>query len=96
MAAATPANGKSSAHRLVDSIEGIEQSSLDSVRRFLESVDGALPALGDDAPRRKIIDAAFGMVEQLVGASNDFTRNVVKTTEDALGVNKSSKSSSAK
>lgn len=96
MATATKANGKSSVTRLMDSIEGIEQSSLDSVRRFLESVDGALPALSDDAPRRKIINAAFDMVEQLVDASNNFTRNVVKTTEDALGVSKSSTSAAAK
>ena len=73
------------ARRLVDSIEDVEQSSLEAIRRFLDTVDGAFPALSDDGLRRTIIDSAFQMVEQLVGASSQFARNAVKVIEDALG-----------
>ena len=75
----------SDGRRLVDSIEDVEQSTIAAVRRFIDSVDGALPALSDDRPRTKIIDSAFEMVEQLVGASNKFTRKMFETTEEQLG-----------
>jgi hypothetical protein len=41
--------------------------------------------VSEDGPRRKIIDSAFKMTEQLVGASNQLARRVVKVNEDALG-----------
>jgi hypothetical protein len=38
----------------------------------------------DDSPRQRIIDSAFKMVEQLVGASNQLAQNIVTVTEHAL------------
>jgi hypothetical protein len=73
------------ARRLIDSVEDAEQSALEAVRKFLDTVDGAFPGASDDGPRRRIIDSAFKMTEQLVGASNQLARRVVKITEDALG-----------
>ena len=70
--------------RIIDSVEDAEQSALEAVRRFLDTVDGAFPEVSEDGPRRKIIDSAFKMTEQLVGASNQLARRVVKVTEDAL------------
>ena len=71
--------------RLIDSIEDAEQLSLKSVRRFVESVDDTFPHLGgDDAPRRRIIDSAFKMTEELVGASNRLAQNVLELTEKTL------------
>ena len=70
--------------RLIDSIEEAEHASLDAVRRFLDTVDGAFPDLGDDGPRRKIIDSAFKMTEQLVGASNRLAQNILDVTEREL------------
>lgn len=75
----------SRSRRLVDSIEDVEQTSLAAVRTFVDSVDGAFPALSDARPRQKIIDSAFDMVEQVVGASNQFTRKVFEATEQQLG-----------
>jgi hypothetical protein len=54
------------------------------VRKFVDTVDGAFPDVGDDGPRQKIIDSAFRMVEQMVGASNQLAQNVVKVTGEAL------------
>jgi hypothetical protein len=71
--------------RIVDSVEDLEQSALEAVRKFLDTVDGVVPEVSGNGPRRKIIDSAFKMTEQLVGASNQLARRVVKVTEDALG-----------
>jgi len=70
--------------RIIDSVEDAEHSALEAVRKFLDTVDGVFPDAGEDGPRRKIIDSAFKMTEQLVGASNQLARRVVAVTEDAL------------
>ena len=71
--------------RLIDSIERAEHVSLEAVRRFLDTVDGVFPrTASDEGPRRKIIDSAFKMTEELVGAANKLARNVLDMTEKAL------------
>lgn len=70
--------------RVVDTIEDAEHTVLQAVRKFVDTVDGVFPDVGEDGPRRKIIDSAFKMVEQLVGASNKLTTDIVKVTGDAL------------
>jgi hypothetical protein len=70
--------------RIIDSVEDAEHSALEAVRKFLDTVDGVFPSVSEDGPRRKIIDSAFKMTEQLVGASNQLARRVVKVTENAL------------
>ena len=70
--------------RIIESIQDAEQSALDAVRRFLDTVNGVFPDVSEDGPRRKIIDSAFKMTEQLVGTSNEFAQRVVKVTEKAL------------
>ncbi len=77
---ATPDN----AAKLIDSIEDAETTSLEAVRKFLDTVNGAFPDVNEEGPRRKIIDSAFKMVEQLIGASNDVARSMVRVTEDVL------------
>lgn len=79
--------------RLIDTVEQVEHSSLESVRKFVDTVNDAFPELGDDAPRRKIIDSAFKMTEKLVGASNTFARNILDVTEKALEGPKTASSS---
>ena len=79
--------GKSDgAARLIDTIQDAENHSPDAVRKFLDTVDGAFPDLShdNDGPRRKIIDSAFKMTEQLVGASNDLARTVLDLTQTAM------------
>ncbi len=75
---------QSSGTRLIDTLEDAEHASLEAVRKFVDTVDGVFPALSDDAPRRKIIDAAFRMTENLVGASNRLAQNVLDVTEKEL------------
>ena len=73
------------ATRLIDTIGDTEKAALEAVRKFVDTVDGVFPDLTEDGPRRKIIDSAFRMTEQLVGASNQLATNVVKVTESARG-----------
>ncbi len=76
---------KDDGNRLIDSIERVEHVSLEAVRRFLDSVDSVFPSsASDDGPRRKIIDSAFKMTEQLVGAANGLARNILDATEKTL------------
>ena len=86
--------GDDGAIRVIDSLEDAEQSALEAVRKFLDTVDGAFPKVTEDGPRRKIIDSAFKMTEQLVGASNQLARRIVKVTEDALNENERNRPSS--
>lgn len=72
------------AQRMIESLQENEQSALDAVRDFVETVDGAFPSLGENGPRRRIIDAAFKMTQQLVDTSNKVALNIVQVTEDAL------------
>jgi hypothetical protein len=71
--------------RIIESVEDAEQSALEAVRKFLDSVNGVFRDVNEDGPRRKIIDAAFKMTEQVVGASNQLARRIVNVTETALG-----------
>ncbi len=71
--------------RLIGTIEDAQKTSLDAVRKFVDTVNNAFPDLGEDGPRRKIIDSAFNMTEQLVGASTRLAQNILEVTEKALG-----------
>jgi len=72
------------ANRIIGSVDDAEQSALESVRRFLDVVTGVFPDTSGDGPGRKIIDAAFRMTEQLVGASNKLAQRIVEVTEHAM------------
>jgi len=93
----TASQTKDGTTRLVDSIEHAEEASLEAVRNFLDSVDSAFPHLGgDEGPRRKIIDSAFKMTEQLVGAANQLARNILDVTQKTLSESDRKSASSAK
>lgn len=73
------------ATRLIHTIERAENTSLEAVRDFLDAVDSVFPHLGgEDGPRRKIIDSAFKMTEQLVSTSTGLAKNILELTEKAL------------
>lgn len=71
-------------NRIIESLQDAEQSALEAVRKFVDTVDGAFPDVGEGGPRRKILDSAFKMTEQLVGASNQLAHRIVTVTENAL------------
>lgn len=82
---AATAQKSDGASRLIDTIDETEKKSLEAVRKFVDVVNDAFPDLSnDDGPRRKIIDSAFRMTEQLVNATNQLAQDVVQVTQKAL------------
>jgi len=74
----------SSADRLIESFHDAGNTALESVRKFLDTVNSVFPDVSaDDGPRKKIIDSAFKMTEQLVGSSTELAERIVKVTQDA-------------
>jgi len=72
------------ASELIDSVEGLEKSTFEAVRGFLDTLRAMFPDVRDDGPRQKVVDSAVTMVEQIVGASNQFARDVAATTRRAF------------
>ncbi|HXQ61836.1 MAG TPA: hypothetical protein VN796_05835 [Acidimicrobiales bacterium] len=84
-------------NRLIETIDHAERVSLEAVRNFLDTVDGVFPDVsGDDRPRRKIIDSAFKMTEQLVTSSTRLAQNILDVTERALTESDRKSASSSK
>ncbi len=70
--------GSSSADRIIESFRDAGHRS-ESVRKFLDSVNGAFPDVGaDHGPRQRIIDSAFKMTEQLVSTSTQLAKKAAK------------------
>ena len=67
--------------QILEQVEGGQRSAIDAVRRFLGSVDEALP-LADDGPSKPhgIVDSAFEMSDRLVQTQYDFLRGIVRAT----------------
>jgi hypothetical protein len=83
---------KSAAAKTVDlsadvftSVEAGQRTALAAVRRFVDTVDEALPALGAHPSRREtVIDAALDMADKLVTTQYDFLRHVVRSADRSL------------
>lgn len=77
--------GSDAADRIVESLEGAENSALEAVRKFLDTVNGVFPDVSaDNGPRQNIIDSAFKMTEQLVGSSTQLAKKIVTGSRDIL------------
>lgn len=86
------ATGKSRLERTTEFSEQVlaqmtvsQQSALEAVRGFMESVDRALPLNGDGPSRRQIvIDSALSMSQGLVKVQYDFLGGVVRSAGKVL------------
>ncbi len=71
---------------MLEQIKGSQQKAIEAVRKFMESVDEALPPRGENPSRRQeVIDSALEMSERLVQTQYDFLTNVVHSAGEALG-----------
>jgi ABC-type transporter Mla subunit MlaD len=71
--------------QIFESVQRAENTALESVRKFLDTVNAQFPDVTADAgPRKRIIDSAFKMTEQLVGTSTDLAQQLVRTSQRAL------------
>lgn len=68
------------ATQIIESVQEAETKVLGTLRRFVDTVDGTLPALVNGRPRTKVIHAAFTMTEELVGAANSLAEHLVLIT----------------
>lgn len=70
---------------VLKSLESGQRAAIDAVRKFVDTVDEALPAIGGRPSRRQdIVDAAMEMADRLVHSQYDFLRNVVESAGKAL------------
>lgn len=70
---------------VLKSIESAQRAALDAIRAFVDTVDEALPAVGQRPSRReKVIDAALEMADRLVATQYDFLRNTVRSADRSL------------
>jgi hypothetical protein len=70
---------------VLESLESGQRAAIDAVRKFVNTVDEKLPALGErPSKRQEIVDAAMEMADRLVHTQYDFLRNVVQSTGKAL------------
>ncbi len=71
--------------QIFESVQQAETTALESVRKFLDTVNALFPDVTADAgPRKRIIDSAFKMTEQLVGTSTDLAQQIVRTSRNAF------------
>jgi len=79
--------------RIIESGRDAEEFALEAVRKFLDTVNGIFPDVGEDGPRRKVIDSAFQMTEQVVRTWTQAAEKIVKVTGEALAQPKSTSGS---
>ena len=77
----------------LESVEKGQRAAIEAVRKFIDTVDEKLPALGDEHPstRQEIIDAALDMADRLVHTQYGFLREVVDSAGKALGATNQAK-----
>ena len=71
---------------VLKSLESGQRAAIEAVRKFIDTVDETLPALGERPSRRQdIVDAALEMADRLVHTQYDFLHKVVHSAGKALG-----------
>ena len=70
---------------VLESVEDAQRAAIKAVRKFVDTVDEAIPALGDRPSRRgTVIDAAMDMADKLVTTQYEFLRSVVRSADRTL------------
>jgi len=83
--------GTELSEQVFDEIKEGQEQAIEAVRKFMKSVDEALPHDGEGPSRRQdIVDSALQMSEKLVETQYDFLTKVVRSAGSALGASGSS------
>jgi hypothetical protein len=78
---------KELSEEVLDSVEKGQRAAIEAVRKFVATVDDALPALphGEGPSRRQeIIDSALEMADRLVHTQYDFLHKVIDSAGKSL------------
>jgi hypothetical protein len=77
---------------VLESVEAGQRAAIEAVRRFVASVDSALPGGGESPSRRQeIVDSALEMADRLVKTQYQFIREVIDSAGHSLGGSSSRK-----
>jgi hypothetical protein len=60
------------------------QTAKDAVRKFVDTVEEAVPALVDPLLRKKVVDAALDMARTLGTAQSEFLRSAARSASESL------------
>ena len=70
---------------VLKSVESGQRAAIDAVRKFVDTVDEAIPARSDSpSGRETVIDAALDMADRLVTTQYEFLRSVVRSADRTL------------
>ncbi len=70
---------------VLKSLESGQRAAIDAVRKFVGTVDEAIPARGDHPSEHKtIVDAALEMADKLVKTQHEFVRSVINSASETL------------
>ena len=77
--------------QVLESVKSGQQAAIEAVRKFVDTVDQALPKLGE-APsvRQRVIDSGLEMADSLVQAQYNCLRTVVRSAGQSLGASTTS------
>jgi hypothetical protein len=72
--------------QVIEAVKKGQQSALDAVRSFVETIDHALPLHGEGPSRRQeVIDSALAMADRLVQSQYDFLSTMIRSAGNSLG-----------
>jgi len=70
---------------VLKSVESAQRAAIEAVRKFADTVDEVLPAIGEHPSRREhVIDAALDMADKLVTTQYEFLRGVVRNADRSM------------
>jgi hypothetical protein len=70
---------------VLKSVEKGQRAALEAVRRFVDTVDELVPAIGGRPSHREtLIDGALEMADKLVTTQYEFLRSVVRSADRSL------------
>ena len=66
-------------------VEAGQKAAIDAVRKFVETIDKAIPEVGaSPAQRQTVIDAALDMADNLVTAQYNFLSSIVRNVDRSV------------
>jgi hypothetical protein len=71
---------------VLESVKTGQEAAIEAVRKFVNTVDKAMPLQGEGASERQgVIDSALEMADRLVESQHAFVRSVVRAAGTTLG-----------
>ncbi len=70
---------------VLESVESGQRAAIDAVRKFVGTVDEAIPARGDrSSGHQTVVDAALEMADKLVKTQHEFVRGIISSASETL------------